>query len=105
MCIEEKVSGSISKSLFSLCCSKGKVKLPDPSPLPILMQQLLTNTEFMKNIRIYNASFSFLSFKDNVYTYRIRGMVQHIIGSLTPQDGRTPKCAQIYIYMMVIKKN
>ena len=107
MWIEEKATGSTSKPIFSLCCSKGKVKLPDPSPLPILMKQLLEDSEFMKNIRIYNASFSFLSFKaesdvnlskNNVYTYRIRGMVQHRIGSLKPNDGCIPKCAQIYIY-------
>ena len=84
MWLDEKVAGSIGKPIFSMCCPKGKVKLPDPTPLSILIDQLLENPEFMKNIRIYNASFSFLSFKaesdinlskNNVYTYRIRGMV------------------------------
>ena len=71
------------------------------------MQQLLDNVDFMKSIRIYNAFFSFLSLKaesdinlskNNVYTYRIRGIVQHRIGSLTPSEGCKPKCTQIYIY-------
>ena len=61
----------------------------------------------MSNIRINNSAFSFLSFKaeadinlskNNVYTYRIRGNVQHRIGPLCSNDGVQAKCAQIYIY-------
>ena len=107
MWIEEKTGRTKKTDLFSICCAKGKVKLPDPSILPILIQKLLENSQFMSNIRIYNASFSFLSFKaeadinlskNNVYTYRIRGNVQHRIGPLCSNDGGQAKCAQIYIY-------
>ena len=108
--IDEKAAGTNQKPFFSICCAKGKVILPKNEPLPILMLKLLENPQFMSKIRLYNASFSFLSFnattdvnlsKNNVYTMRIVGMIHHRIGPLLPSlDSRdpTPKCEQIYFH-------
>ena len=61
----------------------------------------------MKNIRTYNAAFSFCSFKANtdpalnegsIYTMRIQGMIYHRIGSILPMEGQKAQCAQIYIH-------
>lgn len=67
------------------------------------------SSPFEKNARIYNAAFSFCSFKSStgpinlntggcVYTMRIMGIVYHTIGPLIPNSGTTPQCAQIYIH-------
>ena len=105
--MKEKTVGTLKKPLFSICCAKGKVKLPKLEELPILMIKLLENPEFMQKIRIYNAAFSFLSFNatsdqnlnnNSVYTFRIMGMMHHRIGPLLPEKNNAPKCAQIYIH-------
>ena len=71
------------------------------------IKELLLQPEFMKNIRIYNAAFSFCSFNANtdeklnqgsIYTMRIMGMIYHRIGPILPQNGMKAKCAQIYIH-------
>ena len=61
----------------------------------------------MQNIRTYNASFSFISFKanqdtniykGNIYTCRIQGQVHHKIGPLLSSESTKLNCAQIYFY-------
>ncbi len=71
------------------------------------MIQLLNSQRFMSKIRAYNAAFAFLSFsaksdihlsKNNIYTFRVQGIIHHRAGPLTqPDDTITKKCAQIYI--------
>ena len=97
------------KNVFSLCCSQGKVKLPEETPLPNYILELLDDQKFMQDIRTYNAAFSFCSFdanteemtkfnKGSIYTMRISGMIYHRIGPILPAEGSKPKCAQIYIH-------
>jgi len=85
----------------------GKVKLPTDIELPESIKELISQPEFMKNIRTYNAAFSFCSFNANtdpslnegsIYTMRIQGMIYHRIGSILPKEGQKAKCAQIYIH-------
>jgi len=51
---------------FSLCCQKGKVKLPLLKKPPDLLEALLNGEDhrskiFLQNTRIYNSMFSFTS--------------------------------------------
>ena len=61
----------------------------------------------MQNIRTYNASFSFISFKanqdtniykGNIYPCRIKGQIHHKIGPLLSSESTKLNCAQIYFY-------
>jgi hypothetical protein len=72
--IEEKSGGSIRDPLFSICCNKGKVKLPEHKGLPQYIETLLSQSNelgkhFVEKIRAYNSLFAFTSFKANVYFY------------------------------------
>lgn len=71
MFIDEKVSGSIRSPKFSMCCARGKVRLPPLPKLPdwylsLIQQKNLLGKDFIKNIRSYNSAFAFTSFKANV---------------------------------------
>jgi hypothetical protein len=97
--------GNARNPKYSICCSKGKVKLPPNDPLPILMSKLLENPDFMTKIRKYNAAFSFITFnansdqnlsKNNIFTLRIQGQIYHRIGPLLPAKDKDEICAQIY---------
>ena len=92
----------------SLCCSKGNVKLdPFPQPQPLL-QHLYEGTNsdgkhFLGNIRKYNCAFQMTSFGCNEITmagfnpsFRVQGQVYHLIGSIAPSAGESPKFCQIY---------
>ena len=64
----EAHQGSLSKNAarFSLCCSKGAIKLPPLNEPPQQLQELLTGTKkcdqsFRQNIRVYNSSLAFAS--------------------------------------------
>ena len=61
------------------------------------------------DIRSYNSSLSFASLgvkldlslanmRSGSYTFHIQGSPYHLIGSALPEDGATPKFAQIYIH-------
>nr|XP_017246302.1 PREDICTED: uncharacterized protein LOC108217905 [Daucus carota subsp. sativus] len=111
---EERVNKNVTKGqpLFSICCRKGEVKLPDPLPTPSyldnLYKDLTRGPDFQRSIRIYNAMFAFTSAGGNVdhsinrgrgpYIYRLNGQNHHVFGSLIPDDGDTPKFCQLYIY-------
>ena len=58
---------------------------------------------FLSNIRKYNSAFQMTSFGCNKITmagfnpsFRIQGQVYHLIGSMVPTAGESPKFAQIY---------
>nr|XP_043633509.1 uncharacterized protein LOC122604703 [Erigeron canadensis] len=70
----------LTKKAFSLCCGRGKVQLPKLTHPP----QLLLDLYSKKN----EAS---QEFTDNIRRY------YHLIGSLLPEQGRTPKFSQLYI--------
>ena len=82
---------------FSICCSKGKISLPNLEPIQPYIFDLLTATtnvakQFRSSIRLYNSLLAFTSASANVdqslmcansgvYTYRINGAVHHKISS------------------------
>ncbi|CAG8785949.1 901_t:CDS:2, partial [Dentiscutata erythropus] len=95
-----------------LCCANNKVQLPPLlKPLPYLLN-LYTSTnpdavEFHKHARGYNSALACTSFGANVdnqflrysiANFRIHAQVYHLIGSLLPNESRTPVFAQLYIY-------
>ena len=105
--LKERNKGTTSKPEYSLCCARGKVVFAAPEKLPIYLEQILEDNHFMNKIRFYNAAFSFISFKadsdanlykNNVYTYRINGMIHHRIGPFIQTNKNfSVKCAQIYM--------
>ena len=109
----EKTGGTLAAPIFSMCCAKGKVSLPDIQPVPAITD-LLTgtsrqSTKFRQEIRRYNSALAFTSWGVNrdrqyanqsrgVYTLRIQGSVHHFHGSLFPEEGQAARFCQIYIY-------
>ncbi|XP_074278200.1 uncharacterized protein LOC141601796 [Silene latifolia] len=98
---------------FSLCCSDDKFKLPWLKEPPQLLKSPLSrqhpfSTHFIENIWAYNGMFSFTSMGGKIdhsvnlgrgpYTFRMGGQNIHLIGSLLPSTGATPKFCQLYIY-------
>lgn len=66
-------------------------------------------TNHYKNrIRIYNSLFAFTSMGGKIdnsvnrggalYTFKLGGQNYHLIGSICPVDGETPKYCQLYVY-------
>jgi uncharacterized protein YlaI len=103
---------SKAKSSFSLCCSYGKVKLPDLKEPPQDLKSLYSCSDskakhFMKSIRRFNSMFSFTSMGGKVdssinrgnapFVFRLSGENYHCIGSLLPTDGSKAKFSQLYI--------
>jgi hypothetical protein len=71
MFAEEKTGGTNANPIFTLCCAKKKVKLPEHPPPPPLLMRLFNGTdirseEFLRKIRLYNSVFAFTSFNSNV---------------------------------------
>ena len=64
---EERVNKNVTKGrpFFSICCRKGKVKLPEPLPTPEYLLNLYQDkdrgADFHRSIRLYNAMFAFTS--------------------------------------------
>lgn len=102
------------KGAYSICCSRGKIKLPvSLKPPPELIKSLLTNnhpksTSFLDNIRRYNSMFAFTSMGGKIdhsvnngrgpYCFRMQGENYHMMGDLLPKPNESPKFAQLYIY-------
>jgi hypothetical protein len=96
-----------------LCGGGGKkVSLPpllDSSPYLLELYTLSRSNaiNFRKSIRAYNGILVCASFGANlaksfqgqgVFNFKIHGQIYHRIGSLLPDDGRSPVFAQLYIY-------
>ncbi|XP_008482471.2 uncharacterized protein LOC103519163 [Diaphorina citri] len=91
-----------------LCCSGGKVQLPDIELLPEPLHSLLINhhpdsEHFLANIRKYNGCFQMTSFGAKevhegnfMPTFKVQGQVYHRIGSLLPVSDKDPSFLQIY---------
>ena len=92
----------------SLCCLKGNVQLDAFPQPPVFLQHLYEGVDnngkhFLANIRKYNCAFQMTSFGCSEITmagfnpsFRIQGQVYHLIGSIVPAEGESPKFAQIY---------
>ena len=92
----------------SLCCSKGNVQLEEFPQVQPFLQYLYEGTDsdgkhFLANIRKYNCAFQMTSFGCNEIlmagfnpSFRIQGQVYHLIGSIVPIAGESPKFAQIF---------
>jgi len=98
---------------FSLCCMKGKVLLSMLEKPPELLYKLMNGNHaksknYLQNIRSYNSMFSFTSLGGKIDRDRndgggppqfiLRGQNYHRMGGLLPDQGLTPKFAQLYIY-------
>jgi hypothetical protein len=98
---------------FSLCCMNGKVELPlltkPPEPLYSLLNgDHVQSSNYLDNIRTYNSMFSFTSIGGRIDKkmndgggppqFTLSGQNFHRMGSLKPEEGGTPKFAQLYIY-------
>ena len=104
-CLELKWSGETP----SMCCSHGKIKLPEvidpPEALKTLIQgQTSDSKHFLDNIQKYNLAFHMTTFGCTrlvhlpgfMPTFKIQCQVYHRIGSLQPQQGEQAKFLQIY---------
>ncbi|XP_021985032.2 uncharacterized protein LOC110880913 [Helianthus annuus] len=102
-----------NKLNYFICCSYGKVLLPDFKQPPEILKDLYVGVSakskfFLKNIRCYNSMFSITSMGGRIdksinrgnapYVFRLIGQNYHTIGSLLPDDGNEPKFNQLYIY-------
>ncbi|KAL2938140.1 ATP-dependent DNA helicase PIF1 [Bienertia sinuspersici] len=98
---------------YSICCQKGKVKLPLlKEPLHFLKHLLermdQSSRKFKEQGRMYNSIFALTSMGGRVdntvnrgnspYIFRLNGQNHHKIGSLLPPDGHPPRFSQLYIY-------
>ena len=100
--------------MFSLCCSMGKIKLPQMDGPPQYLKSLIFNNEtnesrhFCDNIRNYNMMFSFTSMGGKIDKsintgrappiFRLNGQNHHLIGVLLPTERAPPKFAQLYVH-------
>lgn len=101
------------KPLFTLCCHKGKVKLPLLRAPPTSLLKLLYNKGEMRNhfrefIRAYNMMFSFTSLGGKInnsinngagpYLFQLCGENYHLIGDMLPGPNKNPAFLQLYIH-------
>lgn len=103
---------SRSEPTFSLCCRDGQVVLEPVKQPPPYLAALLSGgdktTHFLNNIRTYNSMFQFTSiggkFDKKInngkgpYCFKLNGQNYHLIGTLTPKEGESPKFFHLYIY-------
>ncbi|XP_071694373.1 uncharacterized protein [Rutidosis leptorrhynchoides] len=105
---EEMLKISSNALKFNRCIEGGRVDLPREDEPPAIFVQLLSNKNYLDNIRAYNQMFSMASYRahtdDSVnnnrgpYVFKISSQVYHWIGSLCPKEGDPPRFLQLYIY-------
>ncbi|XP_062004297.1 uncharacterized protein LOC133721639 isoform X2 [Rosa rugosa] len=103
-----KQSSINAQLIYTNCCKKGQIKLPQPRPTPNFLRTLLNDKNFKENIRVYNSMFCFTSMGAKIdhkintgsgpYIFKINGQVHHLMGSVLPFEGESPKYAQLYVY-------
>ncbi|XP_040369338.1 uncharacterized protein LOC121051242 [Rosa chinensis] len=103
-----KQSSINAQLIYTNCCRKGQIKLSQPKPTPNFLRTLLNDKQFKENIRIYNSMFCFTSMGAKIdhkinagsgpYIFKINGQVHHLMGSVLPSEGESPKYAQLYVY-------
>jgi hypothetical protein len=100
--------------VYNNCCKGGKVFIPPARKPPEFLQALLDfdgparSKAFIAKIRQYNCLFAFTSMGATIdrsvssgggpNVFKICGNICHRIGSLLPEEGKTPKYAELYIY-------
>ncbi|KAM0839242.1 hypothetical protein ACQ4PT_060443 [Festuca glaucescens] len=100
--------------VYNNCCKGGKVFIAPFKEPPEFLRALLDfdgpvrSTAFLEKIRQYNCLFAFTSMGATIdrsmndgggpTIFKISGSVCHRIGSLLPEEGKTPKYAELYIY-------
>lgn len=101
-----------ARPTFSICCRNGQVLLPPEKSPPPFLANLLSGGQkskhYKKKIRIYNSLFAFTSLGGKIdnsinrgrapYTFKLCGQNYHLIGSICPTNGETPKFCQLYVY-------
>eukprot|EP00501_MAST-03F_sp_TOSAG23-6_P001966 GSMAST32.ASY1.ANO1.2050.1 assembled CDS len=97
---------------FSVCCSKGQVRIKQQYP-PLKLVKLYSAANekkegktYMRHIRQFNSCLSFASFcvhdesvcrsAGGVSDFRLQGQAYKLIGSLNAPEGKKPKFLQIY---------
>ncbi|KAF8109299.1 LOW QUALITY PROTEIN: hypothetical protein N665_0098s0027 [Sinapis alba] len=93
---------------FSLCCQKGRVRLPPVRQPPSPLLELLDSPNFKPHIRVANSLLAFTSMGAQVdqsvtgtlgpFSYWVHGQIIHRIGSMLPDDGNAPEYLQLYIF-------
>ena len=91
-----------------LCCSGGKVRLPNLDGPPEPLSALLMGTDpeskhFLSNIRRYNTSLAMTSYRTKeedfggfITTFKVQGVMYHRAGSLLPMSENNAKFLQLY---------
>jgi len=91
-----------------MCCSNGTVRIPNidepPEPLKTLLESSSsTSKHFLQNINKCNNAFHMTSFgaaetivENDIPTFKIRGQVYHLAGSLMPLPNIKHKYLQVY---------
>lgn len=102
-----------AKPVFTMCCHKGKVKLPLLKTPPKTLLALLYNGDarsknFREFIRAYNMMFSFTSLGGTIdnsinngkgpYVFQLCGENYHQIGDILPDPDKGPAFLQLYIH-------
>jgi hypothetical protein len=99
--------------VFSRCCLRGKVSLPQFNEWPSPLKELFSftcgpaSTHFYRLIRHYNSLFAFTSMGADIdktinsggapYVFKMSGSVFHRMGSLLPRADESLKFAQLYM--------
>lgn len=110
--LERREKSSQMEPEFGDCCLDGKIKIDFLHNLPNQLKALYEGSdrcakEFRENARNYNKAFAFTStggeghrirFGRSPPFYKIQGEVFHRIGSLMPEENRTPVYSQLFIY-------
>lgn len=101
------------RPIFTMCCMRGKVKLPILKEAPEFLQNLLTSDDviskhFRDNIRPLNMMFSFTSLGGKIDNsinrgngpkiFKLHGENYHLIGSVKPKGNEKAKFSQLYIH-------
>lgn len=92
-----------------MCCSSGKVSLPEievppPELLAYMTRDSPDSNHFLQNIRRYNCCFQMTSFGASLIcqeenfspVFKVQGQIYHRIGSLLPMSDEPPKFLQVY---------
>lgn len=99
--------------VFTMCCMRGKIKLPVLQEPPALLHGLLTKNDpiskhYQDNIRALNMMFSFTSLGGKIDNsvnmgkgpkiFKLHGENYHLIGSVKPRADEPAKFSQLYIH-------
>ena len=97
-----------NRETIGMCCTSGKVKLPQLAAPPEPLKTLLTGTtsqskRLLSNIRKYNSCFQMTSFGGQIEnqdqfipTFKVKGQIYHRAGSLLPFSDENHKFLQLH---------